>query len=195
MDSNSIRLRALSQLQYGDPKGYLESLALLEAEVSASDLPLTVKHLRTNLLKPDRERRDAAIFCMGMSQALNTEVRFSPTEDQDHDFVTTWQSEGIQHYCPVQLKELVSHDLNRDQSIRDIVNKLSKYGDSKSLTVAVKLNRIGTFEPSSMQITQNLSIGALWFFGSLTEDQSNWGLWGDFAKDRVDQGIVFQIPR
>jgi hypothetical protein len=51
MDDNVIRLRECAKLIYGDPKGFLEALVLLEAEVSVSDLPSKVKHLRIHSLK------------------------------------------------------------------------------------------------------------------------------------------------
>jgi hypothetical protein len=194
MNSRSIRLSALSQLQYGDPKGYLESLALLEAEVSASDLPLTVKHLRTNRLKSERERRDAAIFCIGMSQALNSKVRFSLIEAQDYDFVATWQSSDTRHFCPIQLKELVSHELNPTASIQAVLRGLLKYVDSDDLTVVIKIGRNKRFEPSELHLPSQLSIAALWIFGSLTEDQTEWALWGNFVQGSSD-GIKFRIPR
>jgi hypothetical protein len=195
MSNDSINIRTFSKLEYGDPEGFLEALTSVDAAVSISDLKPQIKHLRTNSLKTVRELRDAAIFCMGIAEVLHTSVRFSPVEKQDYDFVTTWQSKNMQHYCPVQLKELVPSELNPNQSINDVVNGLSKYTDSMNLTVAVKLNRIGKFEPSSLLMPKTIRIGGLWVFGAISEDQSDWGLWGDFAKGEVDQGICFQTPR
>jgi hypothetical protein len=194
MVGNSIRLKEYSKLAFGDPKGFLEALAPLDVAVSASDLPSTVKHLRTNFLKAERERRDAAIFCMGMSQVLDTEVRFSPTEDQDYDFVATWEMEDIRHFCPVQLKEFVSSELNPKATIQAVLSSLSKYTDSADITVAIKLGRNFRFEPSDLQLPTELSIAAVWVYGSITENQSEWALWGDFVQGSID-GIKFRIPR
>ena len=195
MNNDSIRIRGFSKLEYGDPLGFLTALKPVELEISNSNLPNKIKRLRTNSLKTDRERRDAAIFCVGMEEVLGTPVKFAPVEEHDYDFVTTWQSESKHHFCPIQLKEYVPTELNPSQLIQDVVNGLSKYTDSMDLTVAIKLNRIGGFEPSSLQITINVQIGGIWAFGAITEDQSTWGLWGDFSEGLVEQGIQFQIPR
>jgi hypothetical protein len=195
MDNKSIRLRSFSKLEFEDPNEVLEKLFPFDVAYSISDLEPKKRHLRTSSLKPVRERRDAAIFCVGMAEHLDTPVRFSPVEEQDYDFVTTLQLKDERHYFPVQLKEFVPSDLNPSQSMQDVVNGLSKYTDSMDLTVAIKFNRAARFEPTSLHIPQTLCIGGLWVFGAISEDQSNWGLWGDFAAGRVDQGIVFQIQR
>lgn len=194
MDGNSVQLRAYSKLAYGSPRGFLEALTPLDAAISMSDLPSTVKHLRTNLLKYDRERRDAAIFCLGMSQVLSTEVRFSPTEAQDYDFVATWEMDDSRHFCPIQLKEFVSSELNPKATIQAVVSGLSKYADSADITVAIKLGRNFQFEPVDLQLPSKLSIAALWVYGAIAPDQSEWALWGDFIQG-FTQGIKFKIPR
>jgi hypothetical protein len=194
MANSSVRLRGYSKLEYGDPRRFLEALAPLDAAVSVSDLPPTAKHLRTSLLKADRESRDAAIFCLGMSQVLNTEVRFSPTEAQDYDFVATWEVDDIQHFCPIQLKEFVSSELNPKATIQAVIDSLSKYADSADITVAIKLGRNFCFEPTDLCLPAEFSIGALWVYGAIAPDQSEWALWGDFTR-RSTAGIKFHIPR
>jgi hypothetical protein len=194
MQNNRVHLRAYSKLEYGDPRGFLEALAPLDAAVSVSDLPPTVKHLRTNLLKADRERRDAAIFCLGMSHVLNTPVRFSPTEAQDYDFVATWEVDDVRHFCPIQLKEFVSSELNPNATMQAVLSGLSKYADSGDITVAIKIGRDFRFEPSELKVPSELSIAALWVYGAIAQDQSEWGLWGDFVRGSTD-GIKFHIPR
>lgn len=194
MKNNDARLRGYSKLEYGDPRGFLEALTPLDAAVSVSDLPSTVKHLRTNRLKAARECRDAAIFCLGMSQVLNTEVRFSPTEAQDYDFVATWELNNTRYFCPIQLKEFVSSELNSKATIQAVLNSLSKYADSTDITVAIKIGRDITFEPNDLRIPSELSIAAIWVYGAIAPDQLEWALWGDFTRGSTD-GIKFQIPR
>lgn len=194
MKGNDLRLRQFSKFEYGDPLGFLEALRPLDAAVSASNLPDKIKSLRTNLLKPKRELRDAAIFCLGMSTVLGVPVRFSPVEDQDFDFATTWSSDGVRHYCPIQLKEVVSEQLNKTVSVQTVVDALAKYADSDDLTVAIKLGRNCRFEPDELKIHRKLAVGALWVFGAISEDQTQWALWGDFVRGSMD-GTRFQIPR
>lgn len=195
MASNGIRLRSFSNLKYGDPKGFLTALHPLDVAVSWSSLSPRVRNLRTNSLKAAREHRDAAIFCVGMSQALGSEVRFAPGEKQDYDFVATWADPQTQHFAPVQLKELVTAELNPETALSSLLEKLTKYTDSDDLTVVIKLNRPDRFEPSQVKIPSGLSLGGIWIFGAITPDQSKWGLWGDFMLGSVDQGIAFEIPR
>lgn len=194
MQNNRVHLRAYSKLKYGDPRDFLEALAPLDAAVSVSDLPPPVKRLRTNILKANRERRDAAIFCLGMSQVLNTPVRFSPTEAQDYDFVATWEMDDVRHFCPIQLKEFVSSELNPKATMQSVLSGLSRYADSGDITVAIKIGRDFRFEPIELKVPSELSIAALWVYGAIAQDQSEWGLWGDFVRESTD-GIRFQIPR
>jgi len=189
------RLRQFAKLAYGNPRGFLSELRKFEHAVAASHTPLRVKTLRTNGLKREREMRDAALFCVGMSHNLGSEVRFAPVEDQDYDFVATWRTEAIQHFCPVQLKEVVPAHLNPTASIQDVLGKLSHYGDSNDVSVAIKFNQIGRFEPAGINPPNALRIGGLWVFGAMTEDQSTWALWGDFMQTGpLTLGIRYPHP-
>jgi hypothetical protein len=193
---NSVRLREFSGLKFGDPRGFLRELREVELLVTASPTPEKIKTLRTQQLKPEREMRDAAIFCVGMSERIGVDVRFAPVEDQDFDFIATWlESEGTRNYCPVQLKEVVPEHLNANATIQAVVDKLVHYVDSADMTVAIKLNRVGQFDLSELQIPANLRIGGLWIFAALSADQSEFGLWGDFL-NAIDApyGTRFSYP-
>ena len=107
----------------------------LEPHVAASNLSKKVKNLRTNPLNWSRELREGALFSFGMSQRIGQTVFLSPFEAQDHDFVASWVVGETQHLAPVQLKEVVPHDLNPMASVQRIVAALAKYTDSADLTV------------------------------------------------------------
>lgn len=189
------RVRHFSKLKYGSPHGFLKRLRELEYEVAASPTPERIKTLRTNGLKPEREMLDAALFCVGRSHVLETEVRFAPVEDQDHDFVATWRANDTQHYCPVQLKEVAPLHLNPNASVQGVLDKLTKYADSSDVAVAIKFNQRGRFDPAAIRIPDNLAIGTLWVFGATNEDQSEFALWGDFlATGAETMGIRFPYP-
>jgi hypothetical protein len=154
-----------------------------------------MRTLRTNGLKPFREARDAAVFAYGQSCVQGCSIGFAPVEDQDFDFVTTWVSDDAQHLCTVQLKELVSEDLNPNATIGELVAKLTKYGRAPDLTVAIKMNRLGRFDPAEVSIPSSLQIGGLWVYGATSEDQNDWAIWGDFMRPDGLGGARFSYPK
>lgn len=178
---NRTWIRVVQQLDFRDPEPFLVDLRQLGRKVAASDLPQQVKDLRTNLLKTWREAREAAIFCHGMSAVTGYKVFFARNESQDYDFIASWKADNIQHYSPVQLKKVVPTNLNPAASLQSTINSLTKYADSKDLTVAVYLNQEGPFDPKDVTVP-SLKIAALWIFASISEDQSEWGLWGNFLE-------------
>jgi hypothetical protein len=176
----NVRLRQFAKLAYGDPRGFLAALRRHESAITASPTPQRIKTLRTQGLKPEREMRDAAIFCVGISERIGFDVWFAPVEDQDFDFIATWfDGEGLRHYCPVQLKEVVPQRLNAGATVQAVVDDLARYADSADVTVAIKINRSGRFDPAELKPPANLRIGGLWIFVALSPDQSEFGLWGD----------------
>ena len=112
MRNDPIKLRELGKLEYRDPIAFLKSIRAFEIEVSTSQMPDRVKRLRTGPLKAERERRDAALFCVGMTELKGQKIWIADAEDQDFDFVTCWAVDGVQHICPVQLKEIAPADLD-----------------------------------------------------------------------------------
>lgn len=192
---NNVRLREFAGLRFGDARDFLRSLREVELLVAASATPERIKTLRTQQLKPEREMRDAAIFCVGMSERIGVDVRFAPVEDQDFDFIATWLDCEGRRYCPVQLKEVVPANLNTSATIQAVVDKLVHYADSADVTVAIKFNRAGQFDPTELKIPANLRIGGLWIFAGLSADQSEFGLWGDFLSTTdAPHGTRFSYP-
>lgn len=188
---NNIRVRQFATLKYGDPRGFLRELRKLESTVAASPTPERIRTLRTQALKPEREMRDAAIFCVGLSERIGFNVGLASSEDQDFDFVTSWlDSDATRHFCPVQLKEVAPPHLNALGSIQAVVDNLTRYVDSADVTVAIKINRPGRFDPAKLRLPANLRIGGLWIFGSLSADQSEFGLWGDFLSSAEDPRLT-----
>ena len=177
--------------EFRDPKPFLIALAELEPRVAASNLDLKVKQLRTNSLREWREARQAAIFCYGMSQVMDRPIYFCREESQDYDFVASYVVDEKPYLFPVQLKEVVPDTLNATSSVQKIIESLTKYVDSKVLTVAIYLNRQVRFDPKDI-ILPPLRIGALWVFGAITADQSVWGLWGNFLEQ--PEGSTFTYP-
>ncbi|WP_156969995.1 hypothetical protein [Arenimonas malthae] len=184
-------LTAAKKLEFNDPKPFLANLRRFEQSVAVSDTPDRIKNLRTNGLKSWREARDAALFCYGMSQRIGQTVYFAPAESQDYDFVASWIVGHEQHLTPVQLKEVVPKHLNPNASLEGVLASLAKYVDSSELTVAVKLNQQGRFQPGEL-VPPQLNISALWVFAATTPDQSEWTLWGNFLEQ--PESTAFRYP-
>ncbi len=189
---NRSRLREFQQYNYQEPKQILLALREVKIEAAASNLDSKVKQLRTNKLKECREVREAAIFCYGMMQRINIPIYLSCGESQDYDFIGSWVADNEQNFAPVQLKEVVPATINASSSIENIINSLAaKYVDSEDLTVAIHLNRQIHFDPKTL-IIPHLRIAGLWIFGSISPDQSEWGLWGNFLEQ--PEGSRFTYP-
>ena len=137
----SDRIRAYSALEYGDPTGFLHKLDELEPRVASSNMDRKVRTLRTNSLKPWRELREAALFSHFMSERIGVPILIAKGEDQDYDFVATWQSGDTRTFSPVQIKEIVPEDLNPSADLEKVITSLSKYASSTDLTIAIPLNR------------------------------------------------------
>ena len=174
-------LRAVQKLEFRNPAHFLIKIRSVERQLAESDAPPKIKKLRTNPLKEWRELRDAALFCYGMGQRIGQPIYFAKGESQDYDFVASWAVGREQHFAPVQLKEVVPPELNSTATLQKTVDALTRYVDSKELTVAIHLTQQTRFEPSKLSIPP-LKIAALWVFGSISPDQSAWGLWGNFLE-------------
>jgi hypothetical protein len=173
-------LNEATKLKFQDPASFLARLRKLEPKVATSGLSANARSLRTNSLKPWKQLREAAIFCVGMSARIGHKVYLAKSESHDYDFIASWVSDEAQHFAPVQLKEVVLHEINPSSSVQAAIDALpGKYVDSKDLTVAVYLNRVTRFDPAVLHVP-TMNVAALWVFGGLSEGKSQWGLWGDF---------------
>jgi hypothetical protein len=185
--NDSIRTRDWSALKYYDPATILRSLREIEIKIANPDIvdiDERVRVLRTNMLKPHREGREAALLCHGIGSAvLNTTVYFARSEKSDYDFISMWITGNTQHYSPVQIKEFVPLEINPYLGMNTLISSLQKYSDSRDLTVGIHMNRQGTIDISQIFIPR-LNIRELWLFGSLTLNQSKWFLVGDLLKDK-----------
>lgn len=193
---DKIRARKFASLEYGDPHDFLRELRKVEAMLTSFDIPEKVRRLRTSGLKSEREMRDAALFCVGMDDRFNLGVRFAATEDEDFDFVATWRIDDVQHFCPVQLKEVAPEDLNPQSSMEDVLRSLAKYRDQRDLTIAIRLSRTtSNFDPVLLDVPKHFSFAQLWMFGCVSVDQSTWAVWGDFMDiSRRPIMTTFQYP-
>ena len=176
---DSIRTRRWSKLLYNDPETILRDLRQVELHMADVFVKERVRTLRTNMLKPHREGREAALLCHGIGKAvLGTTVYISPGEEEDYDFISLWSIGDTQHYAPVQIKELPPSDINPYTDLNKIILSLQKYSGSRDLIVGIHMNREETLDISKI-VVPKLNVHELWLFGSLKPDQSKWFLIGD----------------
>lgn len=187
---SQIRIREVQNLDYRDPRTILLKLREVECQVARSVLPADVRHLRTRRLKKWSEMRQAALFCYGMGQREGKTVHFALSESQDYDFVASWIAGDTQRFFPVQLKEVVPNTLNADASIQKVVDSLRKYVNSEDLTVAIHFNQHGRLDTQDLRIPA-LRIGAVWVFGGISKDQSEWSLLGDILEQPVETRFTY----
>jgi hypothetical protein len=105
-------------------------------------------------------------------------------ERSDYDFVATYDRDGIQHFAPVQLKELVPPETipaGPVPQLQDEISKLKKYADAEDLVVAFHINRNVTIDPRNI-IFPTLKLGALWLFGGIDPAQRQWMLMGNLLQ-------------
>jgi hypothetical protein len=143
---------------------------------------MRVRTLRTHGLKRDRERRQAALFCYGQSQLLGHPIYFYDFEGSDFDFVATWSCDSTQHFAPVQLKEVVPERLSKNSSLQSVIDGLTKYATSDTLTVAIFFNRNGRLDLGEINVA-SLRLSALWIAGAVSPDQNRWSMTGNLLGD------------
>ena len=121
---------------------------------------------------------DASVFAHGISQVVpGRDVAIAQFEAQDYDFILRFGPPETPGYCPLQLKTLVSEDVDPSQTARKLLEDLKRYADSRDLVVAIKVDR-PNLDPAAFTIPP-LRTGELWFFGPCAATAARWYLCGD----------------
>lgn len=170
--------REWAKYEYKDAEKILIGLRTLEKQLQLKSLEYKIKSLRTRELRPFLEGRQAALFCYGMGQILDTKISFAQVEREDYDIIARYELNDELIYTPVQLKEWVPNRIQELSDLQTELDKLKKYADAKDLTVAFFLNRSERIELSKLQFPSS-TIGELWFFGAATPDQKIWQIMGN----------------
>jgi len=189
---DAIRLREVAKRDYRDPVPFLKRLRCIEERLSVVPVDPEVGKLRTNRLKEWREARLGALFCVGIGERMGHKVFFSKGEFEDADFLATWVAEDVQHFAPVQIKELVPAERNASATFDALVQGLAKYTGTKDLTVLVHVNRRIHFDPNSLTLPRQLPIAALWVLACLNPAHSEWAIWGNLLAE--SEGTKFAYP-
>lgn len=189
---DAIRLREAARRDYRDPVPFLRRLRSLQKRLVGVSVDPEVRTLRTNRLKEWREARIGALFCVGIGERMNRKVFFSKGELDDADFLATWVAEEVQHFAPVQIKELVPVERNASATFEALVQGLTKYTGKNDLTVLVHVNRRIHFDPRSVTLPLQLPVAALWVLACLDPAHSEWAIWGNLLEEA--KGTKFAYP-
>ncbi|WP_372611172.1 hypothetical protein [Halomonas sp.] len=151
--------------------------------------------LPPEIARPDRKRLiedlDAAAFAHGLRVLIpDRDICIAELEAQDHDFVLRFGPPDDPGYCPLQLKVLVSKEVNESQTMDDLLENLNHYADAADLVVAIKIDRLGV-DPRGLQIPP-LELAEIWFFGPSLEGSNMWYLYGDCLGSPL--WLEFQLP-
>jgi hypothetical protein len=194
---SDVNINHWRSLTYHDPAAKLRRLRAVEREVAeeigGADLDpgaRDVLALRTPELNKYREWRDAALFTYGMGLAMGVRMGYATEATGDYDFVAAWVEADTTHFCPVQLKELVSEERNPGATVDGLLLKLKKYGPSRTV-LAVRLNRAGR-----MTLDRDwpaVPFAQLWFFWASAPHSSKWSIYGDALAAKPGQW-AFDYP-
>lgn len=183
--------REWSTYQYFDVRDVLIKLGEVEKALAGRPIAEKVLRLRTQGLREFHERRQAAIFCYGMSCLHGGPIQYAPVESADFDCIARWRDGDILNYAPIQTKELVPADLNPTATLDEELKKLTKYVDSSDLVVAFYLNRNGRIEFPTIRVPR-LNVAELWMFWATSPDKAHWMLYGDVLK--APRAYAYEYP-
>lgn len=187
------RTRKIEQYEYKDAAAFLRSLWEIDAAISASGLDYKVRSLHTRKLRKSHERRQAALFTVGMASRIPSfQFGFACVEDQDYDAVVRWHKDNEINYTPIQLKEFVPERINPKATLEKLLKDLRKYTSSPDLVVVVFLNRRFKLDITTLPPIE-LNLAGLYFLGAATAEKTEWLLIGDMLNS--PSITRFQHPR
>jgi hypothetical protein len=183
---NSIIIRQAQKLEFFDPRKALLFALVQRVMFQHPHLPQNVQDWRTKKLQPELLKWQAALFCFGrkcIEAADKWEFAVWPEQNSDIDYVLRQtKSSGEIRFEFVQFKELVPDEINPEQSLQDLLDKLpEKYPSIGDFTIAINLYRNTTTNVDDLK-KPHLPGGSLWLFGLGGEPPNNAFLYGDWLK-------------
>jgi hypothetical protein len=164
---NSILRRHLASLPYLAPEDLLHALLPIAKVILQQPDTDSAKQLNGKQKKRHLEEYQAACLAFMIKHLTGrpTEVAVDVPDYSEYDCVLKSVTEdGSIAYRPVQLKQLPSHEVNRDADLQSEINKLKKYVDSDDLLVAFWINRDVKLDLRLLKF-EGLKIEQLWFIG------------------------------
>lgn len=118
-------------------------------------------------------------------------VALAPDEASDYDAVARRIEGGTEIFSPIQIKEVVPENLNRETDINKEIAKLKRYPASNDTDFVIHVTRPGQLQLSSIKLP-SLNIASLWLIGASVPDQSKWFLAGNLLNN--PQIFEFDYP-
>ena len=179
-----MKIREWESQHWVDPTEFLRQLRELEYSIALSDLGPRVKSLRTHKLRDTLERRQAALFGVGLKTYLENEsVQFCHFENSDYDVVYRRIHDDAVQYTPVQLKEIVPEHLNANSTLDEGLERLKKYTTSEDLNFAIHFNQQGAFDIREVTIPESLNFAGLFLYGGCSMNQKEWFVSGNLMRE------------
>src|SRR5467141_298190 len=154
--------REWARLSYREPRQYLLELREAERSIAGAPLDKKTRALRAKGQRKYLEARQAALFCHGINEALGLGIRFAHSEERDYDAIATWREGDVQHYAPIQLKEVPPASANPKATVNGVLAGLAKYVDSRELIVAVHVTKAGRLTIDEIQIPDGTTVRQIW---------------------------------
>jgi hypothetical protein len=129
-----------------------------------------------------------------MSHRLGIPVVFSPIEAADHDFVLSFEAEGIRRFTPVQLKELVPTELNAEATLEGLIKQLRARAVATNTVLTIRLNRGGR-EDLSPQRFAGVPFREIWLFWAASPDATDWRLLGDMKSEPILTEYLYPVAQ
>jgi hypothetical protein len=188
----NVRARQWRQLEFRDPALILSGLRALARTVNLAEVSEDLRSLRRRDVRKYGEGRQAALLCYGLKCKQGVHIDFALVEESDYDFVAAYKLDDVNHFVPVQLKELVPSHINPAADLQAELDKIAKYTDSRDLVVAFYLNRTGRIDFSTLRLPHGI-VHELWFFWASAPDQSTWTVYGNMLSANPS-AHEFQYP-
>ena len=199
MDRMPPRISRLGQfigLDYVEAERVLRTLKPRDIAYRNFDLQAgpEVKALRSNIMRPGRRERLAAIFGYGMGQThFGAPVSVASSRHEGYEFVLAWPDGDGELYTPLHIIEVTPTSAKPRVAITRVLDQLEAYGDEASdLTVAVYMNRRGRFEYGPWLQRHALRMTGVWLFGRLDAAATEWFIYGNLK--RWSHLRTFQYP-
>ena len=175
---DAVEKKLWKKLKYRDPRRGVLVYWFRQVVSELPNVPAKIRDWRVRALRKYSEEKQAALFCYGMNKCFpdqNLEYAMPQAakelklrdENRDYDCVMRRKPSDAEdyQYLPLQLKEVVSDEINPFSSVEAELQKLIfRYPKSRNLVVALWVNRDGEIDFDRLVIPK-LGILDLRLFG------------------------------